>query len=124
MPKGKPHNPYCLKCGVLKTEDNAYKQPSGKLQSYCKSCDKKDKTERKRNQRLGMIPIKKKHKRSVVGKEWSKPNKNHYPDPEWVWTQIENNESPAAFVEKLNQKYALSTHGNKGKNNLGRKKTK
>ena len=42
-----------------------------------------------------------------------KTNKNHYPDPDWVWQQIENNEAPAAFYEKMEQKYSLNkVHGN------------
>ena len=60
--------------------------------------------------------------RSVATRQWTKVNKNHYPDPDWVWTQIENNESPAMFMEKLDQKYSLSAHGNKGKNNRWKNK--
>jgi len=37
-----------------------------------------------------------------------KVNKNHYPDPEWVWQQIELNEKPAVFYDKLEQKYSLN----------------
>jgi len=55
-------------------------------------------------------------------KKWEKVNKNHYPDPEWVWTQIENGESPASFHEKLNAKYALNAHGNLGKKQNRKKK--
>ena len=68
------------------------------------------------------MPMNKKQ-RSVIGKEWSKPNKNHYPDSEWVWQQIENNIPSTIFADKLEKKYTLSQHGNVGKKNLGRKKT-
>lgn len=61
-------------------------------------------------------------KRSVATRQWEKVNKNHYPDPEWVWQQIEMNESPASFHEKLEQKYALSKHGNSGKVNRWKNK--
>ena len=123
MPKGRPHNPNCVKCGIVKTEENSYKNQYGKLGSLCKSCDKEATKERKRNQRLGIIPMRKKtNRRSTTGKEWIKSNKNHYPDPDWVWQQIENNESPAMFMEKLEQKYALSKHGNSGKNNRWKNK--
>ena len=52
----------------------------------------------------------------------TKTNKNHYPDPEWVWTQIENNESPAVIYEKMDVKYALNAHGNLGKKQNRKKK--
>lgn len=122
--KGRPYKPHCLGCDVFKTEENTYKQSkNGNLQSYCKSCDKKRITENKRKKRLGIGPMKK-NKRSAVTKYWAKSNKNHYPDPDWVWTQIENGESPASFHEKLEKKYALNKHGNEGKANRWKNKNK
>lgn len=123
MPKGRPHNPHCISCGILKTEENAYRNSNGGASSYCKSCEKESSKQNKRNKRLGIIPMKKNPNiRSVATHQWTKTNKNHYPDPDWVWTQIENNESPAMFMEKLDQKYSLSAHGNKGKNNRWKNK--
>ena len=48
-------------------------------------------------------------------KKWNKLNKNHYPDPEWVWQQIENGNTGSKLYDKLDQKYALKSHGNLGK---------
>jgi len=48
-------------------------------------------------------------------KEWKKTNKNHYPDSEWVWAQLENGVTGTKLYDKLDVKYALSTHGNLGR---------
>jgi len=125
VPKGRPYNPNCVDCGILKTKENTYASGTGGLGSLCKSCDKTRSIERKRNRKLGIIPVKKhnkKNKRSYSPKEWVKSNKNHYPDPDWVWRQIELGEGGAVFMEKLEQKYALSKHGNSGKNNRWKNK--
>ena len=57
---------------------------------------------------------KKKHNTT---KKWVKSNKKHYPDPDWVWQQIENNESPASLHDAMEKKYALKKHGNTGNDN-------
>ena len=108
--KGKPN---CKICGIKKGKENTYIWNS-KFSSYCKSCEKNVTLMNKR--RLNNT-LKGRGK-----KVWEKTNKNHYPDPDWVWQQIENNESPAKFMEKLEQKYALSKHGNSGKNNRWKNK--
>lgn len=113
MGRKKSYN--CKVCGIEKTPENTYMW-SGKFGSYCKSCDKRKGT---MNKYKNNNTIKSRGK-----KVWEKVNKNHYPDPDWVWIQIENNESPASYTEKLNQKYALSTHGNKGKANRWKNKNK
>lgn len=89
----------------------------GSFGSYCKSCDKRKGTMNKRKNSKDTL-------KSRGRKVWEKVNKNHYPDPEWVWTQIENNESPASYTEKLNAKYSLSTHGNTGRTNRWKNKNK
>ena len=53
-------------------------------------------------------------KKYKTTKEWVKNNKKHYPDPDWVWEQIENNESPASLHDAMEKKYALKKHGNTG----------
>ena len=110
--KGKPN---CKICGVEKTKENAYTW-MGKVSSYCKSCEKNKTLMNKRRNNNTM--------KSRGKKVWEKVNRNHYPDPDWVWTQIENNESPASYTDKLNKKYALSTHGNTGKANRWKNKNK
>jgi len=44
----------------------------------------------------------------------AKTNKNHYPDSDWVWQQIENSTTGRALGEALDKKYALKAHGNEG----------
>jgi len=56
-----------------------------------------------------------KTKKYKVTKVWEKTNKKHYPDPEWVWSQIENEDVKVS--EAMEVKYALKKHGNTGKNN-------
>ena len=53
-------------------------------------------------------------KKRRIHKVWEKTNKNHYPDTEWVWAQIENNEAPYTLHEAMEKKYALKKHGNVG----------
>ena len=43
-----------------------------------------------------------------------KSNPNHYPDPFWVWQQIENNLPASDFSDQLEKKYTLKAHGNLG----------
>jgi len=108
--KGKPN---CKICGIEKTLENTYQRSDGKLSTYCKECDKEKSYIAKGYNR----DMDKKSRRKPGNKVWQKTNKNHYPDPEWVWQQIELNEGAAQFMESINKKYALSTHGNKGKSN-------
>ena len=53
--------------------------------------------------------------RKTTIKTWERTNKNWYPDPEWVWTQLENHNSGTALYNKIDVKYELSDHGNLGK---------
>lgn len=108
--KGKSH---CKICGLKKTIENTYVYLN-KLSSYCKSCEK---IKTAKNKRVEIRMINKTKKRSVTPKIWEKTNKNHYPDSEWVWAQIEMNEAPSTIMEKMDQKYALSVHGNTGRSN-------
>ena len=54
-------------------------------------------------------------------KQWKKTNKNHYPDSEWVWTQLENNLDVEEFYRNLDKKYELKAHGNTGKKHKSHK---
>jgi hypothetical protein len=55
-------------------------------------------------------------------KKWNKTKKNHYPDSDWVWQQLENNTGVEEFYNKLDKKYHLSDqHGNKGKKHKSHK---
>jgi hypothetical protein len=47
-------------------------------------------------------------------RKFQKTNKNHYPDPFWVWQQIENDFPASDFTDKLEKKYELKKHGNLG----------
>ena len=53
-------------------------------------------------------------KKYKIIKVWERTNKNHYPDQEWVWNQIENSESTTLFNNAMEKKYALKEHGNTG----------
>ena len=51
-------------------------------------------------------------KKYQITKVWEKSNKNHYPDSEWVWQQLE---TPGVnLVEAMDKKYELKKHGNEG----------
>jgi hypothetical protein len=58
--------------------------------------------------------VEEKRKKHNITKIWEKHNKKHYPDSEWVWTQIENSESPALLFDAIEKRYALKKHGNTG----------
>lgn len=47
--------------------------------------------------------------------EWKKTNRNHYPDSEWVWEQLENGVTGDKLYNAIDKKYALKTHGNLNK---------
>lgn len=101
-------NKICKRCGTIKTLENTYsngRNESG-MAAYCRSCEK----EYQRNRRLMNKP----KKRSVVTKQWVKSNKNHYPDPEFVWQQIENSVTGTLLSDALEKKYELKKHGNTG----------
>ena len=53
-----------------------------------------------------------KAKKYSITKVWEKTNKKHYPDPDWVWNQIENKD--VKLTEAMDVKYALKKHGNTG----------
>ena len=107
--KGKLH---CRKCNKGKTIENTFIQRHNvygfRWASYCKSCElamKKD----KRKQMKKENRISKKYKTTKV---WEKTNKNHYPDQDWVWQQLE---TPGINVaEAIEKKYHLKSHGNEG----------
>jgi hypothetical protein len=44
-----------------------------------------------------------------------KTNPNHYPDPQWVWNQIEKGITGEELYDKMDVKYSLKAHGNLGK---------
>ena len=103
---GKRKNPNCVRCNVLKTSENAYVYKDGRHGSYCKSCEiQNSKENRKKWSDMA--------KRNTT-KTWNKTNWNHYPDPDWVWTQIENGNIGAKLYEKMDKKYELKAHGNTG----------
>lgn len=79
------------------------------LQYKCKGCEQEYlKTYNRKNKQPNPPKMTK-------SKKWNKTNKNHYPDPEWVWTQIENGNTGSKLYDKIDQKYALKKHGNLGK---------
>lgn len=99
---------HCNKCNNDKSLTEFYKSKNhvDGLQGVCKECYKK--------YRRNINAMSKSSKRASIYK-WKKTNKNHYPDPEFVWEQIENNITGDEFQDRLNKKYALYDHGNLGK---------
>ena len=110
----------CYKCLRTLSVDQFYKLAASKDGYYnrCKSCDKAV-----QKQYYTSVKKPKKAKLKEMGnkllgrerKNWVKTNKNHYPDSEWVWTQLENGVTGKNLYDKIETKYALSTHGNLGK---------
>ena len=37
-------------------------------------------------------------------KKWKKSNKNHYPDSDWVWSQLENNVTGEKLYNAIDKK--------------------
>ena len=106
----------CSKCGKEKPINEFYRNVrSGDGHQYqCKVCDKIQATEHKRQVRLGLINPRK-HSTMAIEKRWKKTNQKHYPDSEWVWTQLENGVTGKQLYDKMDKKYALQSHGNEGK---------
>lgn len=118
--KGKPFNPNCVTCGCKKTEENTWvNKKNGKFNSYCRSCDN-----RRVYRNKYYKPVKEKTKRSKGNHRWQHSNKKHYPDPEWVWSQLELGLNAEQYTNNLDKKYALKKHGNEGKANRWKNKNK
>jgi len=98
----------CSSCQqMLPVSEFHRKRMDGGYQTYCKGCAREaGRTYYKHKAKIQNM--KKPHK-------WNKTNKNHYPDPEWIWTQLENGVQGEALYNKMDKKYALNTHGNSGK---------
>jgi len=98
----------CNKCGVERPLTDYYPSPGQKngIHARCKFCHREYQRSLKLNH---------------PQKQWKKANKNHYPDPDWVWTQLENNVSGVDLCNKIEEKYELKTHGNKGKKHKPRR---
>lgn len=106
----------CSVCKQVLPIEEFYPSPARKdgYQVKCKVCDKAYAAEHRRQIRLGL----KQPKNTLMNmsnKHWKKTNPNHYPDSEWVWTQLENGVTGKQLYDKIDQKYTLSTHGNTGK---------
>lgn len=93
----------CRRCGELKPLTDYYpdKHNSTGRSAQCKYCHGEY--------------HKKWNMKSTRDKKWTKTNKNHYPDSEWVWQQLEQNVGSEEFYRRLDKKYELKKHGNEGK---------
>lgn len=93
----------CRNCQVEQVITEFYTDPKkvDGRSSRCKTCHKAY------SKRYNMKPFK--------DKKWNKTNKNHYPDSDWVWQQLENGVTGLELYDKIDKKYELKAHGNKGK---------
>lgn len=96
----------CKRCQQILPLSSFYKSytTKDKHSPKCKPCE----CEHRREKRAMGLGRPKKQR-------WVRTNKNHYPDSEWVWTQLENGITGTKLYEKIDKKYALSDHGNLGK---------
>lgn len=115
--KGKPFNPNCTICGCVKTVENTWQSKrTGKFNSYCRECDKQ------RTRYNNYYSQMKTTKHTKGNKRWERTNKNHYPNPDWVWSQIELGLNAEQYSNNLEKKYALKKHGNTGSANRWKNK--
>jgi len=105
----------CSKCQQIQPTTNFYRNREAKdgLQYTCKACDKV----RGREQKRKVASKNKRHDpmNKYKPKNWKKTNRKHYPDSEWVWTQLENGVTGVDLYKKMDVKYTLSDHGNLGR---------